>query len=76
MQTETVQEFIARQRAEHPYVLNYTRRGGRNSGVGLQVGCRIARSREDAEAQRRLMELSDAAHGHITTYEIAERTAN
>ena len=68
-----IERFTARQRADYPYVLRYTRRGGRNTGVGLVVGSRTARSHEDAEAQQQLMEREDAAHGHTTTYEIEER---
>lgn len=74
MAQAAIAKFTARQRAEYPYVLRYTRRGGRNSGVGLVAGSRVARSREDAEAQQRRMEGEDAAHGHATTYEIEERS--
>jgi hypothetical protein len=68
-----INKFTARQLADYPYVLHYTRRGGRNTGVGLQVSSRVARSREDAEAELRRMENVDAAYGHGATYEIQEQ---
>lgn len=66
-------KFTARQRAEFPYSLDYNRQGGPNTGVGLQIGSRVARSREHAEAIQRDMELQDAAYGHVTTYSIVKR---
>lgn len=74
-QNSTRAELIARLAAEYPYVLNYTRHGGSNTAVGFVVGSRPARSREEAEVQRRLMESVDDAYGHSATYEIAERAA-
>lgn len=70
-----IAKFAEQQRADYPYVLRWDRRGGHNSGVGLQLGSRVARSHEDAEAQQRQMEIVDAVYGHTTTYEIEERAA-
>jgi hypothetical protein len=63
----------AKWRAEYPYLLNYTRRGGPKTALGLVVGSRIARSREDAERIQRGMELTDSQYGHVTTYSIELR---
>lgn len=68
-------EITAALAAKFPYVLHYTRRGGRNTGVGLVVGSRSALSREHAESIQQRMEQDDARCGHVTDYSITLRSA-
>lgn len=66
--------LAAKWRAEYPFALNYTRKGGPKTAVGYVVGSKVARSREDAERIQRGMELTDAQYGHVTTYSIELRS--
>ncbi len=68
--SDEIRALLAQRAAEKPYRLEYRRVGGHRTGVGLVLGSRPAKSVEDAERQRRLMEREDEAHGHETTYTI------